>query len=203
MIAIMDYGIGNLRSVQKAFERIGAEAQLVNTPEGLAGARALVLPGVGAFGDCADHFRAAGFAEPLMESVSAGVPLLGICVGLQLLFDESEEMGHHKGLGLLPGRVRRFAGDLKVPQIGWNQLAWQQENPLSAGVPDNSYTYFVHSYYAEPENADHILATTDYGIEYASIVGKDNILATQFHPEKSQDVGLQILSNFVEWVNRQ
>lgn len=203
MIAVMNYGIGNLRSVQKAFEKIGAEAQLVTRPEELAGAQALVLPGVGAFGDCADHFRAAGFAEPMLEAVRAGVPLLGICVGLQLLFEESEEMGQHAGLGLLPGRVRRFAGGLKVPQIGWNQIAWERENPLSAGVPDSSYTYFVHSYYAEPENPAHVLATTEYGIEYASIVGRDNILATQFHPEKSHDVGLQILSNFVKWVKTQ
>jgi imidazole glycerol-phosphate synthase subunit HisH len=203
MIAIMDYGIGNLRSVQKALEKVGAEARLVTTPEGLAGAQALVLPGVGAFGDCAAHFRAAGFAEPLLEAVRAGVPLLGICVGLQLLFDESEEMGLHQGLGLLPGRVRRFAGDLKVPQIGWNQIAWQRDHPLAAGVPNAAYAYFVHSYYAEPAQAAHILATTEYGVEYASIVGKDNILATQFHPEKSQDVGLQILTNFVEWVRRQ
>ena len=203
MIAIMDYGIGNLRSVQKALESVGADARLVKTPEALAGARALVLPGVGAFGDCAARFGAAGFAAPLLEAVRAGVPLLGICVGLQLLFDESEEMGSHRGLGLLPGRVRRFAPGLKVPQIGWNQIAWQRENPLSAGVPHNAYAYFVHSYYAEPQHAAHVLATTEYGIEYASIVGRDNIMATQFHPEKSQDVGLRILSNFVEWVKRQ
>lgn len=201
MIAIIDYGIGNLRSVQKALEKIGADARLIDTPAGLASAVALVLPGVGAFGDCADHLRDAGFVEPVMESARAGVPLLGICVGMQLLFDESEEMGRHKGLGLLPGRVRRFAGELKVPQIGWNQIEWKRENPLSAGVASGAYAYFVHSYYVQPDEPSHVLATTDYGAEYASIVGEGNILATQFHPEKSQDVGLTILRNFVEWVS--
>ena len=203
MIAIIDYGIGNLRSVQKAFEKVGAPARLIDIPAELADARAIVLPGVGAFGDGMDNLREAGFVEPVIEAARAGRPLLGICLGMQLLFDESEEMGHHEGLGLLPGRIRRFAGDLKVPQIGWNQICWQRPTPLSAGVPDGSYTYFVHSYYVEVANTEHVLATTEYGIDYPSIVGETNIFGVQFHPEKSQDVGLQILSNFVKWVNEQ
>jgi len=203
VIAIIDYGIGNLRSVQKAFENIGAPARLITTPAEMANARAIVLPGVGAFGDGMYHLRAAGFVDPVIEAARAGRPLLGICLGMQLLFDESEEMGRHSGLGLLPGRVCRFAGELKVPQIGWNQIHWRRPTPLNAGVPDGSYAYFVHSYYVETDNPEQVLAITDYGIDYASIVGENNIFGLQFHPEKSQDVGLRILSNFVEWVNTQ
>lgn len=200
MIAIVDYGIGNLRSVQKALEHVGAPARLVSSPAELEGAGAVVLPGVGAFGDGMRSLQSRGFVEPLCRIVEAGVPLLGICLGMQLLFEESEEMGYHRGLGLLPGRVRRFAGDLKVPQIGWNQLSWRRPNPLQAGIPDGAYAYFVHSYYVEPANPDDILATTDYGIAYASIVGREHLFGVQFHPEKSQAVGLRILRNFVEWV---
>jgi glutamine amidotransferase len=202
MIAIVDYGIGNLRSVQKAFEAIGADVRLITTPAELAGAEAIVLPGVGAFGDGMDNLRVAGFVEPLRQAAQAGRPLLGICLGLQLLFDESEEMGRHIGLGLLPGRVRRFAGELKVPQIGWNQIHWRRPSPLNAGVTDGAYAYFVHSYYVEPANPADVIATTEYGVEYASIAGRDNIMGLQFHPEKSQDVGLRLLTNFVNWVRR-
>jgi imidazole glycerol-phosphate synthase subunit HisH len=202
MIAIVDYGIGNLRSVQKAFEGVGAPASLITTPMELAEADAIVLPGVGAFGDGMDNLESAGFVDPLLRLVQLGRPVMGICLGMQLLFEESEEMGRHRGLGLLPGRVRRFAGELKVPQIGWNQIHWQRQTPLAIGVPDGAYAYFVHSYYADASTSEHVLATTDYGIEYPSIVGHDNIVGLQFHPEKSQDVGLQILSNFVAWVER-
>ncbi len=200
MIVIVDYGIGNLRSVQKAFEQVGAPVRLISSPAELEGARAIVLPGVGAFGDGMRNLQSLGFVEPLCQAIEAGVPLLGICLGMQLLFEESEEMGLHRGLGLLRGRVRRFAGGIKVPQIGWNQLFWRRPNPLQAGVPDGAYAYFVHSYYVEPADPDDILATTDYGISYASIVGRENLLGVQFHPEKSQAVGLRILRNFVEWV---
>lgn len=200
MIAIVDYGIGNLRSVQKAFEHVGAPVRLISSPAEIEGARAIVLPGVGAFGDGMRNLREAGFVEPLYQAVEAGVPLLGICLGMQLLFEESEEMGIHQGLGLLRGRVRRFAVELKVPQIGWNQLFWRRPNPLQAGIPDGAYAYFVHSYYVEPADPDDILAVTEYGIAYASIVGRGNLLGVQFHPEKSQAVGLRILRNFVEWV---
>ncbi|MBC7242488.1 MAG: imidazole glycerol phosphate synthase subunit HisH [Anaerolineae bacterium] len=200
MIAIVDYGIGNLRSVQKAFEHVGAPVRLISSPAELEGARAIVLPGVGAFGDGMRNLQEAGFVEPLSRAVEAGVPLLGICLGMQLLFEESEEMGIHRGLGLLRGRVRRFAGGLKVPQIGWNQLFWRRPNPLQAGIPDGAYAYFVHSYYVEPADPDDVLAVTEYGISYASIVGRGNLLGVQFHPEKSQAVGLRILRNFVEWV---
>lgn len=203
MIAIVDYGIGNLRSVEKAIQQVGGEGCLIDQPGQLKGAAAIVLPGVGAFGDGMDNLRRAGFVEPLLEAVDAGRPLLGICLGMQLLFSQSEEMGSHYGLGILPGNVRRFSGGLKVPQIGWNQIHWLRPCPLSSNVPDSSYAYFVHSYYVTTSDAGCILATTEYGIEYTSIVGRDNVFGIQFHPEKSQDVGLRILSNFVQWVREQ
>ena len=200
MITIVDYGIGNLRSVQKAFEAVGAATRMITRPDELAGADAIVLPGVGAFGDGMDNLRLAGLVDPLLAAVRSGRPFLGICLGMQLLFEESEEIGQHVGLGLLPGRVRRFSGELKVPQIGWNQIAWRRPNALSAGIVDGAYAYFVHSYYVEPADPSCVLATTDYGIEYASVVGQGNVLGLQFHPEKSQAVGLRMLSNFVQWM---
>ena len=200
MIAIVDYGVGNLRSVQKAFERVGATATVSAETAVLDVARGIVLPGVGAFGDGMDNLRARGWVEPLLAQVGAGKPLLGICLGMQLLFEESEEMGRHEGLGLLPGRVVRFPeGDLKVPHIGWNQLRIRG-GELLVGIEEGAYAYFVHSYYARPEVDDQILATTDYGLEFAAVVGRGLIFGAQFHPEKSQEVGLQLLSNFARLV---
>jgi len=204
-IVVVDYGVGNLRNVYKALEAAGAPARVVTEPAGLDGAAGIVLPGVGAFGDAAANLRAAGFESPLLAAVAAGTPLLGICVGMQLLFDESEEMGYHAGLGVIPGRVRRFGSGirgpeerlLKVPQIGWNQLHHAGSDPLLAGVPDGAYAYFVHSYYCAPADPAYVVATTDFGIDYASVVRRDNVWGIQCHPEKSQAVGLRILRNFV------
>jgi len=209
-IVVVDYGVGNLRSVYKAVEAAGATVEVITSPDGLVGAAGIVLPGVGAFGDAAANLRAAGFEEPLRQAVQAGTPLLGICVGMQMLFDDSEEMGRHAGLGIIPGRVVRFAGDLhgpdgrllKVPQIGWNQLCHPQTDPLLAGVPDGAYAYFVHSYYCAPVDPAHAVATTDFGGPYAAVVRKDNVWGIQCHPEKSQAVGLRILRNFVAIVGR-
>jgi glutamine amidotransferase len=209
-LVIVDYGVGNLRSVYKAVEAAGASAEVITSPDGLAGAAGIVLPGVGAFGDAAANLRAAGFEAPLRRAVQSGTPLLGICVGMQMLFDESEEMGRHAGLGIIPGRVVRFAGDLhgpdgrllKVPQIGWNQLCHAQTDPLLAGVPDGAYAYFVHSYYCAPADPVYAVATTDFGGSYASVVRKDNVWGIQCHPEKSQAVGLRILRNFVAIVGQ-
>ena len=214
MIALIDYGVGNLRSVAKALEHIGAPVQIVQQPHDLAGAEGIILPGVGAFGDAAATFRQAGFEQPLLAAVRAGTPLLGICVGLQLLFDTSEEMGRHRGLGIFPGIVTRFADGmtvthhgarhlLKVPQIGWNQIHHDQTHPLLAGVPSGSYAYFVHSYYCAPADPQHVIATTDFGLDFASICGgrfgQGEVWGVQFHPEKSQATGLRILRNFVDW----
>ncbi len=200
-VMVVDYGVGNLRNVYKALEAVGAPTRVVTSVEGLVGAAGIVLPGVGAFGDAAANLRAAGFEQPLLRAVAAGVPLLGICVGMQ--FDESEEMGRHQGLGVIPGRVVRFAsGPLKVPHIGWNQLHHAGRDPLLAGVPDGAYAYFVHSYYCAPADPAHIVATTDYGITYASVVRRGNVWGIQCHPEKSQAVGLRILRNFVEIVHK-
>jgi glutamine amidotransferase len=201
MIAIMDYGMGNLRSVQKALAKSGAEAAIFATAKDMESAadsvQALVLPGVGAFGQGMENLRARGFLPAIYRSVEAGKPLLGICLGLQLLFEESEEMGRHQGLGLFPGRVKRFMGPLKVPHIGWNQIHPLQSSFLLEGIPAGSYAYFVHSYYAEPRNPDVILATTDYGLDFASVAGRGKVYGLQFHPEKSQAVGLRMLQNFV------
>ncbi len=199
MIALIDYGAGNLRSVRNALAHLGADVITLATPDGLAGADKIVLPGVGAFGAGIDSLRAAGFEEPLKEAAAAGVPLIGICLGMQYLFETSDEMGWHRGLGLLPGRVTRFpAAGPKVPHIGWNQLHIQQEHPLLDGIEDGAYAYFVHSYYVDAGDPGDVLATTDYGIEVAAVVARGNLFGIQPHPEKSQAVGLRILQNFVE-----
>lgn len=199
MIAIIDYGAGNLRSVRNALVHLGADVITASAPDQIDGADKIVLPGVGAFGAGMAALRAAGFEEPLHAAVEAGVPLIGICLGLQYLFESSDEMGLHKGLGLLPGHVTRFPVDgPKVPHIGWNQLHVCQETPLLDGVPDGSYAYFVHSYYVEAGDPADVLATTGYGLEYASVVGRGNLFGIQPHPEKSQATGLRILKNFVE-----
>ena len=204
MIAIVDYGIGNLRSVEKALQRVGAEAWVTADPADLDAARGIVLPGVGAFGDGMAHLQARRLVDPVLRQVERKKPLLGICLGMQLLFEESDEMGLHRGLGLLPGRVVRFPnGELKVPHIGWNQL-WQAGNgpemALLEGIPHGTHAYFVHSYYVAPEEPGDVLARTDYGIEFAAVVGRGRIFGAQFHPEKSQDVGLRLLRNFAGMV---
>lgn len=203
MIAIVDYGMGNLRSVQKALERVGSRAVVTDDPAILETAQAVLLPGVGAFGDAMDSLRARRLLAPVLHQVQGGKPLLGICLGMQLLFDESEEMGRHKGLGLLPGRVVRFPkGDLRVPHVGWNELRKVQAG-LLAGIADGTYAYFVHSYFAEPEESTDLLAIAEYGFEFAAVVGRGSVYGAQFHPEKSQEVGLQLLRNFVHLVGEE
>lgn len=205
MIAIIDYGMGNLRSVQKAFEKVGYEARVTSDPQVVLEAERIVLPGVGAFRDCIRNLEQGGFIEPILRVIREGRPFLGICLGLQLLFTESEEFGLHRGLDVIPGRVVRFADglkdgdeDLKVPHMGWNQLAVKRRPPALAGIPDGANFYFVHSYYVKPDDPSVVATTTDYGGEFCSSVWKDNIVATQFHPEKSQEKGLAILKNFGE-----
>lgn len=214
MIAILDYGVGNLRSVYHSFEAVaaplGIRVDIVDHPTDFTRWQAIVLPGQGAFGDSVDNFRRQGFEEPLLESVDAGLPLLGICVGMQLLFDESEEMGTHEGLHLIPGQVRRFPAAmpdpscpghlLRVPQIGWNQLHRRRDDRLLDGVTDATYAYFAHSYYCDAADPLAVLAVTDYGIDYPSIVRYRNAWGIQPHPEKSHTVGLRILGNFMQMV---
>jgi imidazole glycerol-phosphate synthase subunit HisH len=199
-IAVIDYEMGNRRSVQKALERVGADAVITRDPDVIMGASAAVLPGVGAFGACMDNLRRHDLVEPVKIFAASGRPFLGICVGMQILFDESEEFGRVPGLGILPGRIVRFAADpdgkRKVPQMGWNALAVAKRAPHLAGVRDGSQVYFVHSYYPVPADPAVVATTTDYGVTFASSVWSDNIFATQFHPEKSQAVGLRILANF-------
>lgn len=197
MIAIVDYGMGNLRSAQRGLEKVGAEVQVVGSPRDLGRARGVVVPGDGAFGMAMQNLCTAGWIEPLRKLCSEGVPFLGICVGMQLLFESSEEMGNHEGLGILCGHVRRFPASVKVPQMGWNQICIQKLSPLLKDVPDSGYVYFVHSYYCAPGDLTTVLASTNYGVDFASVVGKDNVMGVQFHPEKSQSVGLKILENFV------
>ena len=198
-VAIIDYGAGNLRSVRNTLVHLGADVRTVRTPDELDGAEKIVLPGVGAFGRGMAALEAAGFVAPLKEAVAAGVPLIGICLGMQFLFEESDELGRTAGLGLLPGRVTRFPTDgPKVPHIGWNQLHLRCDDPLLAGVDDGAYAYFVHSYYVDAGDPADVLATTDYGIDFASVIRRGNVFGIQPHPEKSQAVGQRILRNFLE-----
>lgn len=196
MIAIVDYGLGNLGSVTKGFRYAGVETVLSGDPAVLLAAAALVLPGDGAFGATMEEVEKRGLVPVLHEAAASGKPLLGICIGMQLLFEESEEHGHHRGLGLLPGRVRRIEGNLAVPHMGWNRLRRHRPHPLLEGIEDGAHVYFVHSYHCDaPE--DVILASTDYGVEIAAVVGRGNLLGVQFHPEKSQRVGLKMIENWV------
>ncbi|PJF43845.1 MAG: imidazole glycerol phosphate synthase subunit HisH [Phototrophicales bacterium] len=200
MIAVIDYGAGNLRSVYNALSHLGADVRVIADPKDLASAEKIVLPGVGAFGAGMKALQDTGFIDPIYRAVEAGKPLIGICLGMQYLFERSEEMGEHAGLGLLAGKVIKFPeNEVRIPHIGWNQLHIQREHSMFRGIADGSYAYFVHSYYVEPTEPNVVLACTDYGIHYASVVGKDNIVGIQCHPEKSQSVGLQFLKNFVEW----
>lgn len=205
MIAIIDYGMGNLRSVQKGFEKIGAAAVVTSKPADLLTADRVVLPGVGAFRDCIHNLQQGGFVEPILQVIQQGKPFLGICLGLQLLFTESEEFGLHQGLGVIPGRVIRFpegmneaSEKLPVPHMGWNQITLQGDTPLFHGIADGSNVYFVHSYYVMPDDPAVVAATCRYGITFCAAIRKDNIMAVQFHPEKSQAIGLQMLKNFAE-----
>ena len=195
-VAIIDYGVGNLRSVEKAFAANDCSAVMSSDEKVLRQAERLVLPGVGAFGACMNKLVARGFDELVRERVAAGTPLLGVCVGMQMLFEESEEFGASRGLGFLRGRVRRFSADLVVPQVGWNQVRQQNSNPLFEGIKDSAFFYFVHSYYCEPAEREVIAGETDYGVAYASVVARDNFFGVQFHPEKSQKDGLRMLANF-------
>jgi glutamine amidotransferase len=200
VIAIADYGIGNLGSVTKAFRHVGAETVLTGDLETLRRADALILPGDGAFGATMDEVRSRGLVPVLQEAASAGKPLLGICIGMQLLFEESEEHGLHRGLGLLPGRVRRFPDTLVVPHMGWNRLLPNQSHTLLHDIAGGSHVYFVHSYFCDAPS-EVVLAYSDYGSAFPAIVGRDAILGVQFHPEKSQGVGLKMIENFVRFVS--
>ena len=198
MIAIIDYGAGNLQSVKKAFDFIGAESVITDNPEIINACDRILLPGVGSFGDAMDSMAKNGLVETVKQNALSGKPFLGICLGLQLLFEESEESPGVKGLGIFKGKIKKFSPDmgLKIPHIGWNSLEIKQNDILFKGIPENSYVYFVHSYYLHAEDENDIATITNYGIDFHSAVGKNNIFATQFHPEKSGDVGLQILKNF-------
>ncbi len=199
-IVMIDYGAGNIRSAFKAFEHLGADIELTSDPRRVLKGDKLVLPGVGAFGAGMAELRRRDLEDPIHEAVGRGIPLLGICIGMQYLFETSDEMGQHTGLGLIPGRVTRFepSPDHKVPHMGWNQLHHDQTHPLLKGVDSGAYCYFVHSYYCIPTQPEDSVATTDYGRDFCAIVGRGNIFGLQFHPEKSHTIGLRILQNFID-----
>lgn len=205
-VTIIDYGIGNLRSMEKALESVGARVVRTDSPDVLDRSERAVLPGVGAFGACASEIRRRGLIEPIRAFAASGRPLLGVCIGMQLLFERSNEQGDHEGLGLLPGSVTRFdfgsngasAERLKIPHMGWNAVAWTREDRLLEGLDAVPYFYFVHSYHARPAIGSDTLGTSTYGHPFAAVVGRGNVYGVQFHPEKSQRNGLQILKNFAE-----
>lgn len=199
MIAIVNYGLGNLHSVQKAIEFVGGTAMITEDPDELIQAEKIIIPGVGAFKDGMDGLRSRGLSSVLIEAANEGKQILGICLGMQLLFQESEELGSHKGLGLIAGKVVLFKNSgIKVPQIGWNQIETCKKSPLLEGIGKNSYVYFNHSYFCQPDSSEDVLAVTDYGGIFSSAVESQNLFGVQFHPEKSQKTGLRLLKNFVE-----
>lgn len=204
MVTIVDYGIGNLRSIEKALEHVGADVLRTDCPERIAAASRLVLPGVGAFGACMAEVRRRGLDKPVLEAVARSVPFLGVCVGMQMLFEESEERGLHKGLGILPGRVIRFrhtygnGSMLKVPHMGWNALRPTRASHLLRGIRPGAHCYFVHSYHAAAVADECVVATCNYGLDFPAVVARENVCGMQFHPEKSQHNGLTMLKNFVE-----
>lgn len=215
MLIIIDYGIGNLRSIEKAFQAVGAEVVRSDRAEDIERAEKVVLPGVGAFGACAAEIRRRGLEEPVLDAIASGKPFLGVCVGMQLLFDAGEEMGVHNGLGVLPGRVLRLdlvpepiGGEasevwdaaLKIPHMGWNTIEPQHESKLLTGLLAEAYFYFVHSYVAVPDDPADTLASTRYGIDFPAMVHRNNVYGVQFHPEKSQQNGLRVLRNFAELI---
>ena len=196
-IAIIDYGAGNLHSVAKAFDKIGCPASVTADAGLIAKADAVILPGVGAALDTVNGLAARGLTQPIRDAIAAGKPFFGVCIGLQVLFERTEEEDA-ECLGILPGRVRRLPAGPKVPHMGWNQVCARSAHPLLEGIPDASNFYFVHSYYADPGPSTDIVGTTEYGISFPSVLSRDNLVATQFHPEKSGGIGLRIYANFVE-----
>ncbi len=210
MIAIVDYGMGNIRSVEKGFIKIGADVRITSDPRVVADAKGIVLPGVGAFKDCMKNLDNLDLLGAIVKEIEKGKPYLGICLGLQILFAESEEFGFCKGMGVFKGKVVKFRFDenrkaaggqqLKIPHMGWNNARLLRKPPVFDGIPDNAYFYFVHSYYVVPEEESIVAARTAYGTDFVSMVWKDNVLATQFHPEKSQGLGLKVLRGFSDFV---
>jgi len=204
MIAIIDYGMGNLRSVQKGLERVGFDAMVTRDVGQIESARGVVLPGVGAFSACMENLGKFGLIEPIREQVRQAKPFLGICLGFQLLFSESEEFGKQKGLDLFPGKVVGFhpREDLKVPHMGWNRIEKKQDSPFLEGISTGDYVYFVHSFYVAPDDPTIVATTTDYGQRFVSSIATERLFACQFHPEKSQELGLRILTNFGRFAER-
>jgi len=195
-IAIIDYGVGNLRSVEKAFTSQGVNATVTRDEKVLREADKLVLLGVGAFGYAMESLRKLGFDRLVIEAANAGKPIIGLCVGLQMMFEEGHEFGAHRGLGLLPGRVVKFPAGVRVPHVGWNQVEFKQNHPVFRDLPDQSFFYFVHSYFVEPSDSSCVMGETEYAQPFASICGRGNVVGVQFHPEKSQAAGLKLLNNF-------
>ena len=197
-VVIVDFGAGNLHSVSRAVVNAGTRPLVTSNPSYLEDAEAVIVPGVGAAADTMSNLRASGFVEPIRDYIASGRPFLGVCMGQQALFEVSEEGGEHECLGILPGRVVRFSNGLKVPHMGWNQVRIVKQHPIFEGVDDGSYFYFVHSYYPQPADPDVVIGETEYGVTFASVIARDNIVATQFHPEKSGEAGLRVYSNFLE-----
>jgi glutamine amidotransferase len=197
-VVIVDYGAGNLHSVSRAVVNAGTRPLVTSSPSYVGDAEALIVPGVGAAADTMKNLRESGFVEPIREYIASGRPFLGVCMGQQALFDVSEEGGEHECLGILPGRVVRFSNGLKVPHIGWNQVRIVRQHPIFEGIADGSYFYFLNSYYPQPADPEIVIGETEYGLTFASVVARDNVVATQFHPEKSGEAGLRMYANFLK-----
>ena len=203
MITIIDYGAGNLRSVVNAVSRLGYEANVTTSPAEVLKAQAVILPGVGAAADTMANLRQHGLDIPIRQFIAEGKPFLGVCIGMQVLLSDTEEGGNHQCLGIIPGAVRKFPPGLKVPHIGWNQLKQKIEHPVFEGIADGANFYFVHSYYVEPDDRGVVAGETEYGLPFCSVVARDNLIATQFHPEKSGEVGLKIYDNFIKMAQKE